>query len=189
MCPSVWNKFLSYFSNYFSSSSSLSSHNSYLVRYWIFWIYLICLLSFPCFPFLSLFLILSSRKQTRWYFPIILLKFCYLIFNSIQYSGTSRVNKTKSPVTTPGFFQTACSTWLLLSWLSLWFEVQYFTFAFGTGNYWRIFCKLWCGISLDPIGTWHPMDFYSIATIRYICCQQVKAWKNTPYCYCYIFLC
>lgn len=145
-------------------------------------------LIFPMFSISFFFKILSSRKQTRWYFPIILLKFCYLIFNSIQYSGTSHVNETKGPVTTPVFFQTAFSTWLLLSWLSLWFAIQCFTFAFGTGNYWTIFCKLRGGISLDPTGTWHPVDFYSIATIRYISCQPVKAWKNPPYYYCFRFL-
>lgn len=138
--------------------------NTLILWIWIFCIHLLSLLSFPMFS-LSLSFLPSSREQTRWYVPILLLKFYSgnLIFNSIWYSLTSHVNETKGSVTTPDFFPNcSChtfSTWLLLAWISLWFAVLFLTFAFGTGNSWTIFCKLLWDISLDPIGSWHHMCF------------------------------
>lgn len=71
---SLEKNFLFYFSDHFSSLF-------FLLKIPVSWMLglldsSLYLLSFPCFPFLSV-LIPNSRKWTRWYFPILLLK-CFL---------------------------------------------------------------------------------------------------------------
>lgn len=93
----------------------------------IFWIHLLSLLSFPVFPIFFPFYSRSkgaSRKQTRPYLSILLLKFYSgnLIFHSTWSSLTSYVNETRGPITTPDSFPNysccAFSTWLPLALLA-----------------------------------------------------------------------
>lgn len=83
-------------------------------------------------------------------------------------------------------FQTAPAVHFLLgslwlSWFPLQFTVLLFTFAFGTGSSWTIFCKPLLDISLDLIGPWHHGDSHKHCYYQAHYCWLITAWKNPLY--------